>query len=60
MLIQNVLKRIFVPKDVEVIEEYRKLYADNELLHNLYSSCYVIQVIREKEMDVTCSTLERV
>jgi len=35
-IFQNVLKRIFVPKNDEVIEEYRKLYEGKEVLHAYY------------------------
>ena len=35
-IFQNVLKGIFVPKNNEVIEEYRKLYESKEVLHSYY------------------------
>jgi hypothetical protein len=43
-----VLRRIFGPKRDEIIEGWRKL--QNEELHNLYSSLYVIRMIKLRRM----------
>jgi hypothetical protein len=44
----RVLRRIFGPKRDEVMGEWRKLY--NEELHNLYSSPYIIRMIKSRRM----------
>jgi hypothetical protein len=43
-----VLRRIFGPKRVEVIEEWRKLH--NEELHELCSSSSIVRVIKWRIM----------
>jgi hypothetical protein len=49
------LRRIFGPKRDEVTGEWRKLH--NEELHDLYSSPYIVRVIKIKnnEMGGACS-----
>jgi hypothetical protein len=44
----RVLRRIFGPKRVEVMEGWRKLH--NEELHNLYSSPSIIRIIKSRRM----------
>jgi hypothetical protein len=44
----RVLRRIFVPKRVEVMRGWRKLH--NEELHNLYSTPSVIRMIKSRRM----------
>jgi hypothetical protein len=44
----RVLRRIFVPKRLEVTEEWRKLH-DGELL-NLYSSSNIVKQIKSRRM----------
>ena len=44
----RVLRRIFGPRRDEVTEEWRKLH--NEELNDLYSSPYIIRVIKSKRM----------
>jgi hypothetical protein len=44
----RVLRRIFVPKAVEVTGGCRKLH--NEELHNLYSSSSIIRIIKSRRM----------
>jgi hypothetical protein len=50
----RVLRRIFRPKREEVERRWRRLH--NEELHNLYGSPNIIRVIKEDEMDGSCST----
>jgi hypothetical protein len=42
------LRRIFGPKRDEITKCWRKLH--NEELHNLYSSSYIIRMIKAKRM----------
>jgi hypothetical protein len=42
----RVLRRIFRPKRDEVTGDWRKLH--NEELHNLYSSPYIIRIIKSR------------
>jgi aryl carrier-like protein len=44
----RVLRRIFGPKRVEVMGEWRKLH--NEELHNLYSSPDIIRQVKSRRM----------
>jgi hypothetical protein len=44
VLENDVLRRIFGPKNEEVTEDWRKLL--NEKFHCFYSACYVIRVIK--------------
>jgi hypothetical protein len=48
VLENRVLRRIFRPKRKEVVGDWRKLH--NEELHNLYTSPYVIRVIKLRRM----------
>jgi hypothetical protein len=51
----RVLRRIFGPKNVEVMEGWRKLH--NDELHNLYSSPSIIRMIKLRiSWGQTCST----
>jgi hypothetical protein len=43
-----VLRRIFCPKGVEVMGDWRKLH--NEELYNLYSSPNIIRMIKPRNM----------
>jgi hypothetical protein len=49
-----VLRRIFGPKMVEAVGEWRKLH--NEELRDLYSSPSIIRIIKSKRMSGSCST----
>jgi hypothetical protein len=44
----RVLRRIFGPRRVEVMEEWRKLH--NEELHNFYSSPNILRMIKSRRM----------
>jgi hypothetical protein len=44
----RVLRRIFGPKSVEVMGDWRKLY--NEDLHNLYSSPSIIRIMKSRRI----------
>jgi hypothetical protein len=44
----SVLRRIFSPKRDEVTGEWRKLH--NEEIHNLYSSPYIIRMIKSRRV----------
>jgi hypothetical protein len=44
----RVLRRIFVPKREEVVEDWREMH--NEELHNLYNSPNIIRVIKSRRM----------
>jgi hypothetical protein len=46
VLENRVLRRIFWPKRVEVISEWRKLH--NEEFHDLYSSPNIVRVIKSR------------
>jgi hypothetical protein len=48
MFENSVLRRIFGPNRDEVTGEWRKLH--NEELHNLYSSPYIIRIIKSMRM----------
>jgi hypothetical protein len=52
----RVLRKIFGPKRDEVIGGWRKVH--NEELHNLYCSPSIIRIIKEDELDRSCSTNE--
>jgi hypothetical protein len=43
----RVLRRIFGPKKVEVINDWRKFY--NEELHNFYPLPIIIRALKDKE-----------
>jgi hypothetical protein len=44
----RVLRRIFGPKEEEVVGDWRRLH--NEALHNLYTSPNTVRVIKSKRM----------
>jgi hypothetical protein len=44
----RVLRRLFGPKRDEITGEWRKLH--NEELHDLYSSPYIVRVIKSRRM----------
>jgi hypothetical protein len=50
----RVLRRIFGPKRDEVTGEWRKLHNDEH--YELFSSPYIIWVIKKNEMGGACST----